>query len=56
MEESWFVGFKVTLMFHCGNGFRMEVYSFLFKFEDMVRRKGKISQDELLKICPLINV
>ena len=37
-----FVDFKITLMLHCGNEFRMEVCSFCFKFDDIVPRKGKI--------------
>ena len=41
-EERWFVDFKITLMLHCGNEFRMEVCSFCFKFDDIVPRKGKI--------------
>ena len=38
----WFVDFKIFLMLHCGNEFRMEVCSSRFKFDDMVPRKGKI--------------
>ena len=40
--ERRFVDFKITLMLHCGNEFRMEVCSFRFKFDDIVPRKGKI--------------
>ena len=36
------VDFKITLMLHCGDEYRMEVCSFRFKFDDIVSRKGKI--------------
>ena len=29
-------------MLHCGNEFRINVYSFCFKFDDMAPRKGRI--------------
>ena len=29
-------------MLHCGNEFWKEVWSFRFKFDDMIPRKGKI--------------
>ena len=41
-EERWFVDFKITLMLHCGNEFRMEVCSFCFKFDGMIPRKSEI--------------
>ena len=37
-EERWFVDFKIILVLHCGNEFRMEVCSFRFKFDHMVSR------------------
>ena len=36
--ERCFVDFKINLMLHCGNEFRMEVCSFRFKFDDIVPR------------------
>ena len=41
-EQRWFVDFKITLILHCGNEFRMEVCIFHFKFDDLVTRKGRI--------------
>ena len=41
-EGKWFVDFRINLMLHCGDEFRMEVCSFWFEFDDMVPRKGKV--------------
>ena len=46
-EEKWIVDFKITLMLHCDNQFRMEVCSFRFKFYEMISRKGKIISSSL---------
>ena len=40
-EERWFVDFKINLMLHCGNEFRMEVCSFCCKFDDLALKKGR---------------
>ena len=47
-EEWWFVDFKITLILHCFNEFRMVVCNFRLKFDDMVPRKGKIISSSFL--------
>ena len=53
-DERWFVDFKITLMLHCGNEFRMEVCSFCFKFDDMVPRKSKIISSSFLELLNIL--
>ena len=41
-------------MLHCGNEFQMEVYSFCFKFDDMVPRKSKIISSSFLELLNIL--